>query len=270
MKKILFPTDFSSSAGNALEFTLKLAQELSAKVDILHLYQVQMWLEGDMAPEMVLQRMEQLAKQAEEDIQTFLQPFPSDYIGKTIAIQSSTIAREIVNQAEIGQYDAIFMGMQGEHATLEKIMGSVSTRTISQAKCPVLAIPAEASYQHIDKIAYATDLDTSDRRAVEELMKIAGLLGAEVHFVHVETQPQLGEMEDQVQLDNYPFDFVDFTILNNPSIVKGLDLYTEEKGIQALALFKPKRSLWDRIFHNSVSKRLAFQSEIPLLVLQAG
>lgn len=269
MKKILFPTDFSSSAANALEFTLQLAKEFSATVDVLHLYQVQMWLEGDMAPEMVLQRMEQLAKQAEEDIRSFIQPFPAEHIGKTMAIQSSTIAREIVNQAQMGQYDAIFMGMQGEHATLEKIMGSVTTRTLSQAKCPILAIPAEASYQRISKIAYATDLDTSDQAAVEQLMTFAGLLGAEVHFVHIETQPQLGEMEDQVQLENYPFEFIDFTILNNPSVVKGLDLYTEEKGIQVLALFKPKRPLWDRIFHNSVSKRLAFHSEIPLLVLHA-
>ncbi len=269
MKKILFPSDFSESSENALRFTLQLSREFSAVVDILHLFQVPMWLEGEVVPELVLQRIEQVTQAAEEKVHSFLQPFKSDFIGKTMAINSTTIAREIVNQAELGQYDVICMGMQGEHAAIEKIVGSVTTRTMQQATCPVLAIPAEAKFQAISKIAYATDLDTSDRAAIEKLMALAGLLGAEVHFVHIETEPDLGLMEDRVQLENYPFDFVDFTILNNPSVVKGLDLYTREKGIQVMALFKPKRGLWDRLFHNSVSKRLAFQSEIPILILQA-
>lgn len=267
MKKILFPTDFSSSSGNALQFTLKLAQAFSAVVDVLHLYQVPMWLEGDVAPELVLQRIEQMGRLAEEETQSFVQPYRSDRMGKVFAINSTTIAQEIVNQAEKGEYDLICMGMQGEHAAFEKIMGSVTTRTLKQASCPVLAIPAEANFKSINKIAYATDLDTSDQPAVEQLMAFAGLLGAEVHFVHIETQPDLGNMEDRVQLENYPFDYVDFTILNNPSVVKGLDVYTQEKEVDMLAFFTPKRRLWDIIFHVSVTKRMAFHSEIPLLVL---
>lgn len=270
MKKILFPTDFSEASANALQFTLKLAKAFSAVVDVLHLYQVPLWLEDDVAPELVLQRIEQMGKAAAEEVRSFTQAYDSKFLGKTMAINSTTIAREIVTQAENGKYDLICMGMQGEHAALEKIMGSVTTRTLKQATCPVLTIPAEASFKSIHKIAYATDLDTSDLAAVEQLMTFAGLLGAEVHFVHIETQPDLGKMEDRVQLENYPFEYVDFTIVNHPSIVKGLDLYTQEKGIDVLVFFTPKRRLWDRIFHVSVTKRMAFHSEIPLLVLHSS
>lgn len=268
MKKILLPTDFSASAENAIAYGLKLAQEFSAQIDVLHIYNIPIWLEGEVAPELVLQKMEQAANLAQEKVHTFLQSYPSDSIGKQMAVQGTAVAREIVNLAETDNYDLIIMGMQGEHAVLEKIMGSVTTRTIGQAPCPVLAIPAEARFQSMDRIAYATDLDTSDQPAVENLMTFAGLLGAQVHFVHIETQPDLGQMEDRVQLENYPFDFVDFTILNNPSVVKGLDLYTQEKEIDLLVLFAPKRRLWERIFHVSLTKRLAFQSKLPLLVFR--
>lgn len=266
MKKILFPTDCSRAAENALHYALPLAREFNAKIDVLHVYQVPLGLDGDLPPEVNLDRIEAGHKLAQSEMDSFIRSCDRDYLGKIRVVNSTAVAREIVKVAEEEKYELIIMGMKGKHALLEKIMGSVTTHTMKHAPCPVLAIPASASYQPLARIAYATDLGPSDQHAVEQLMAFAGVLGAQLHFVHVETTPDIGDMEDRVEIDNYPFDYVDFTILNQPTVWKGLDTYTKQKGIDLLALFAPQRGLWDRLFHVSVTKHMAFNSELPLLV----
>lgn len=269
MKKILFPTDCSIAAENALQYAVQLAKEFSAKIDVLHVYKVPFGLDGDLPPEVNLARIEEGTRIAQQEVDSFVQSYDKDCIGETKILNGNAVGREIVNKAKWEAYELIIMGMKGKHAVLEKIMGSVTTYTMKHAPCPVLAIPAAARYQPIERIAYATDLGPADQHAVEQLMEFAGVLGAQLHFVHVETTPDIGSMEDRVEIENYPFDYVDFTILNHPSVWKGLAIYAEQKDIDLLALFAPQRGLWERFFHISVTKHVAFHSELPLLVFHS-
>lgn len=266
MKKILFPTDCSHAAENALKYALKLAEKFSYSIDILRVYQAPFRLDHDLPPEIIQARIEKEAQLIQGEVASFLKPYQSNCMGEVMVINGTHFAQEIVNKAEEKGYDLIVMGMKGQRNVLDKMMGSVTTHTMRNAPCPVLAIPTEATFSPIESIAYATDLEPDDKHAVAQLMVWAGLLGAQVHFVHVETAPDIGVMEDRVRIDNYPFEYVDFTIVNNPSVPKGLAQYMQLKEIDVLALFAPQRGLWERLFHTSLTKKVAFQSEIPLLV----
>lgn len=266
MKKILFPTDCSIAAENALKYALKLAQAFSYTIDVLRVYQAPFRLENDLPPEIIHARIEQEAQLIQEEVTSFLKPYRNQVIGEITVLDGTSIAKEIVEKAEQKKYDLIVMGMKGERNVLDKMVGSVTTHTMRNAPCPVLAIPEGAKYGSIESIAYATDLGPDDRHAVEQLMLMAGFWGSQVHFVHVETSPDIGVMEDRVKIDNYPFEYVDFTIVNSPAVWKGLDQYMEKKDVDVLALFAPQRGLWERLFHTSLTKQVAFRSEIPLLV----
>ena len=269
MKKTLFPTDFSKAAEKAFDYAISLAVEMDAQVDVLNIYHLPFIDATNMPPEFVEEMLEEKRKAVKTKLQEFVKGKPAAVIGELMAEYGIFIPQEVRDLVKERSYDLVVMGTRGEHhSKLEKILGSVTTHTMMQAECPVLAVPEEAEWKPIQHIAFATDFGYKDHQAVDQLMGFAAALSAEVHFVHVETNPGIGQMEDQVTLANYPFKFTDFVVVNNPSTIEGVDKYIKEKRIDLLALFIPKRRLWERLFHNSFTKRMAFQTRTPLLVFQ--
>jgi hypothetical protein len=64
----------------------------------------------------------------------------------------------------------------------------------------------------------------------------------------------------------YPYHFTDFSVINNYSVMEGLDDYMVKRDIDWLALFIPQRRLLERLFHTSFTKRMTFHTTVPLLV----
>ena len=269
MKKILFPTDFSKAAEKAFDFTISLAKEMDATVDVLNVYHLPFVDATNVPPEYIEEMMEEKRKVIEMHIEEFVKNKPEKVIGKLLAVYGIFIPQEIKDLVVEGAYDLILMGTRGEHhSKIEKILGSVTTHTMMQAECPVLAIPEEANWKALKRIAFATDFELKDQKAVNQLMEFASTLAAEINFVHVETDPKIGKMQDSISLPNYPFNFTDFAVVNSPSVMEGIDKYIKENQIDLLALYIPKRRLWERLFHSSFTKKMAFHTRTPLLVFQ--
>lgn len=266
MKKILFPTDFSPTAKNAFEYALQLAEDMGGIIDIMSIYHLPMIDASSIPPDYIDQMLQEKRTKTEEQLRLFVRQAPRNLIGKLKAEYGLFISQEITDTARYGEYDLIIMGTKGIHNKVEKIMGSVTTNVMMQSNCPVLAIPEEASYKRIHEVAYASDFQPSDHLAIEQLMDFSNQLNANVHFVHVETNVPAGMVEDYFQVGTFPEGFSDFTVVNNTSVVEGLDGYVQENEIDTLALFIPKRRLWERLFHNSLTKRMTFHTKVPLLV----
>ncbi|RMG80305.1 MAG: universal stress protein [Bacteroidetes bacterium] len=266
MKKILFPTDFSPAAQNAFEYAMKLAADLDAKVDLLSVYSLPFADSGSIPPEYINTMLEEKEKNVRKKLEDFTQGFHNGNLGELITKYGIFVYQDVIDLAREGNYDLIVMGTKGERSAFEKILGSVTTHTMMNAPCPVLAVPKSSRYKTIENIAYATDFVPKDQAAVQQLAKFAERLGAKIHFVHVETDPDLGRLEDYVEIEKYPFEFSDFTLLNEHSVVEGMDEFIDRKKIDVLALFIPKRSLWERLFHRSFTKQMTFHAKTPLLV----
>lgn len=266
MKKILCPTDFSPTAENAFKYALKLAKDIDAKVDAVNVYSLPFAAESNMPPEYYYQMLGEKEKTVMEKLSHFTSGQINGNFGNAIAKNGIFIYRDITDLAQTEQYDLIVMGTKGEHNTFEKIMGSVTTDTMMNAPCPVLAIPEFAKYEQVKSIAYATDFAPKDEHAVEQLINISKILNAKVHFVHIETEPAIGDMKEMVEIDHYPFESTDFSLLNQSSVMLGLDEFIEKKDVNLLALFIPRRKLWERLFHRSFTKKMTFHSRTPLLV----
>ena len=267
MKKILFPTDFSETAKTSFQYAIQLAEVLEAEITLIHIYQLPFIHSEGIPPEQFQEMLDDLEAKVMEKLAQFASKFEEDtnVKMKTDAIFGAVISREITAFAEQQNIDLIIMGTREKHTIVQKWLGSVTSTTMIHAACPVLAIPPHSTYQPIEHIAYASDFSPTDTPAVKQLMQIAGLLGAQIHFLHVETNPDIGEIEDTVIIDNFPFDHVEFAVVNAHSIQEGLNKYIADRQIQVLALYIPKRRLWERLFHRSISKKLSFQSTVPLL-----
>lgn len=268
MKKILFPTDFSEAAKNAFAYALQLAEAMDGQVDLMHIYHLTSGEAGRLAPNLIEEAIEEHKREALSKMEAFVAPFPPDRIGIMRADYGVFIYQEIIDAAAQLPYDLIVMGTRSKRPTIEKILGGVTTHTMMHATCPVLAVPEEARYRDIQSIVYATDFQPSDQHAVNRLMDFAGALGADVHFVHVDTKAKAGNIENYIVVEDHPFKFTDFFVIGGHSVVQGLDGFIERKGVDLLALFIPQRRLWERLFHTSITKKMTFQVKLPVLVFR--
>ena len=265
MKKILFPTDFSSAAQNAFKYALHVAEELGAIIDLMSVYHLPITDAGSTPPDYIEKMLQDKRNKVKDQLKLFTKEAPNALIGKTRADYGLFVAQEIIDAAKYCEYDLIIMGTKGEHNRLEKLLGSVTTNVMMQAECPVMAVPEEAQFMGIHEIAYATDFQPSDELAIHQLTTFSKTFNANVHFVHVETKAAVGTVDDYFQTGIFSDSFTDFTIVNDHSIVNGLDQYVKTNEIDLIALFIPKRRLWERLFHNSISKKMTFHAKVPLL-----
>ncbi|MCC6724816.1 MAG: universal stress protein [Saprospiraceae bacterium] len=266
MKKIIFPTDFSPAAANAFRYAAELAKAVDAQLDVLNVYNLPVIDATNLPAGYVEQMLEEKQVLVKEKLEAFVAEQKDAPIGELMPVYGVFIPEEIRDIVRSGDYDLVVMGTRGEHNAMEKALGSITTFTMMNAGCPVLAIPDGATWQDIDYVAFATDFLPHEQQAVAQLMDFAKKVSAEVYFVHVETKPNLGTMQDYVTLSNYPYKFTDFAIVNSPTVQEGIDNFIKEKHIDLLALYIPKRRLWERLFHSSFTKKMAFHAKTPLLV----
>ena len=59
------------------------------------------------------------------------------------------------------------------------------------------------------------------------------------------------------------------THLSGHEFEDALQDYIKSNGIDILAMITYQRSLWDRVFHPSVTRRMSYHTTIPLLVIPA-
>jgi nucleotide-binding universal stress UspA family protein len=266
MKKILFPTDFSKTAGHAFKYAQAFAQEINGIIDVMHVFHLPIADAGSIPPHLIDELLAEQRRNALLQLKQFTQDCPDDLLGSLKADYGLFVFQEVTDTARHGHYDLIIMGTKGTHNQLETLLGSVTTHIMMQGPCPVLAIPEGALYQGISRIAYATDFESSDQPAVEMLIEFASLLTANIHFVHVESKSSEEETNLTETMGESPLLFTDFTVIKSSSVMEGLDHYIEDAKIDVLALFIPRRRLWERLFHSSFTKKMAFHSQTPLMV----
>jgi nucleotide-binding universal stress UspA family protein len=137
IKQILVPSDFSETSERALEFAMKLAHDTDATLHLLNV---------DDDP--VLNSpttSEQFRDKYEDKLATILASLLDDdsrqELTPTYSIRRGDAAVEIVNYANENGIDLIVMGGKGRSAIADILLGSVASKVLHSATCPVVHIP---------------------------------------------------------------------------------------------------------------------------------
>ena len=262
MKKILFPTDCSTLSYNAFLYAIELAKIMDVKIDVLSIFHLPMADASAMPPEYIEQMIEERRAATLANVKRFVdgQEERADELRVDYGV---FVATEIYEAAGDSDYELIIMGTKGSHNAFEKMMGSVTTQVMMHAPCPVLAVPECAEYKPLKKAVYATDFHLKDPEMVLQLLNICNALGATVDYIHVNKKAD--EPSSKVKTIA---GFAKVEHVNNPSVEEGINSYIDENSIDLLAMFMPRRGLWERLFHSSFTKKIALHTHIPLLVFR--
>lgn len=278
MKHILFPTDFSETARNAFRYTLMLADKLEAEVVVLHAIYPQ--YEGMDLPVMATQATQKKIEVARTLLETFVDAtveMVADELVNTATIETQveigSPASTITSFASREEVDLIVMGTQGEHNTLEKLFGSVTSEVIQRTSCHVLAIPGEAKLGKLQIMAFATDLKEADPYHIWELSKLLDEFSPILHCVHVASDQDSGKVLDMNDLQTFfshhaPLLQIQFHQLRGDDLSATLNEFAETFDVDMLVMTTPHRNFIERLFHRSQTRRMALHTRIPLLIFR--
>jgi nucleotide-binding universal stress UspA family protein len=276
MKNILVPTDFSENAGKAVEFAAVIAGSWNATLTLLSVYTPAVSRYNMISP-LLVDEIAQAKKEILEKLQLTAGTVKEVYPGVTChtTVGTGETVEGILEAVDAVKADLIIMGTQGASSIEKVLLGSNAADIIEKAECPVLVVPGGTEIHMPKNIVFATDYAYSDIEGARLLTSMARVFEATITFVHVTKNEE--DIDDELKVIEkfteeiksataYPN--INFKILSDNTVFMGLDSIVENAATDLMALSTRRRSLFEKLYNPSLTKKLAQYTQIPLLAFK--
>jgi nucleotide-binding universal stress UspA family protein len=273
MKTILIPTDFSDNAWNAMKYAAKLFEKETCKYILLNTY----YSAPPTVDSISVSFMESFSKGSKEGLEIALNRFKTlqHHVNTWFVVESAYgevqgVVARLTDQEPI---DFVVMGTEGAKGLQQIVIGTNTVSVINKVKTPVICVPEEASFQPIKKIVFATDYKILDNeKTLTPIKQLAVQYNAEIAILNVRNEKEVPVTVDEAEEGFAVHGFLegiehDFYSDNNKKIEEGILRFAEKHQADIIALVKREHSFLERLFTKGISDQVAFQANIPLLVL---
>jgi nucleotide-binding universal stress UspA family protein len=139
-KRIVHPTDFSSSAEPAFDYALESAKRDGAELILVHVLEPVPPFADELYVARALALLEAAEESARRGLDRLLARAKAAGVTASDVIVQGTAADAIVGVANERDADHIVLGTHGRTAMRRLILGSVAQRVTALASCPVVTI----------------------------------------------------------------------------------------------------------------------------------
>jgi nucleotide-binding universal stress UspA family protein len=195
LRRILFPTDFSRCAEQALLHALYLATKFRAEVHMLHAVVLHGYDPHNPAytfPEIDEDTLDRLQKATAEHMQTSLQHHETSGLQvKQVQVRGFSAAEVILTYATEQDPDLIVMGTHGRRGLGHLLLGSVAEEVVRFASCPVLTVREqedELLIDNVNRLLVPIDFSEHSQVAVSYAKELAAFYEAKLQLLHVVEQ----------------------------------------------------------------------------------
>ncbi len=273
--KIICPTDFSECSLNAIEYASKLGEMYKADLFLFHVpdkedYQKLASNEfhaGDQYG-FIQKKLDSLVKiVSQESIPNGLKSCQSEFIeGKTV--------NTILEYADAKNADLIIMGTEGVNDFKQNYIGTRASMLVEKSERDVMVIPRKVFFKSPKKLVYATDYLEEDKLAVQKVVELARFWECEIDVVHVSTKMKnidkslhmtmVQEIRPFIRYDKV--NFVLKSYRDEPGL--GLENYLIISKGDILITLSKKKTWFEQIFSNNLSRKMSYFINKPLLVIK--
>jgi nucleotide-binding universal stress UspA family protein len=279
MKNILVPTDFSNNSLKAALYAAEIAKKNGATVSFLN--SVPLGSEKLEEPLPLYDKYKNLVlEEVKEELEKFRDSVTTVYpnLKTTIEIKDGAVVNDIVEFSDSSKTDLIVMGTKGASGIKEVLVGTVAADTISRSHVPVLVVPGDYEIKEPGAILFATHHFEETKALLSIIMVLARLFSATIHvvvFIDLGTVYSGQFTENNERLTNY----INFLSGNYPDVkfkgevIDGKDfenaigLYHLHHQTDMAAMITYPKGFWEKIFHKSCTRRMAFHSTTPVLAI---
>jgi len=273
MVNILVPTDLSELSRVAVQYAIKIASKVEGNVTLLHVINIVDPTRATMRQRLVALEKE-LFQAAEEDL-TALANDVSKAMKSNLPIEIKIVKGPSFNdtvkkEAKRLRTGLIVMGTRGASGLKKYVMGSNTASVIEASHVPVLAVPELGTFKNFKNVVYASDLKHLEKE-LKLLIPYFEKFNSTVHLIHVTQSLKTAsavekKIDSVVQKAGYKNVIV--RVMVNKNVDEAIDHYVEAIKADLLTMFAHDHSFYEKLFDRSMTRKMAFQSKIPLLAFR--
>lgn len=272
MNTITVPVDFSDTSVHAAFYATGLAMDIRAQVELLHVIPLPLTVFDVPVPaegySISLEESDVSLKQ----LKTKLEAFSNDKVCISYRSVSYSFEEEIAHLNDRKDQFAVVMGGGSGGAVAAFLLGSFSLTAAQQLRHPLILVPPGCPYKPFTKVALACDM-----QQVETTIPIKGIRAIMEHYPARLELVYVSRPGEQM----YP-DFLreskllriclakyqpEIRIATGEDIKESLEDFTRKSGIDLLLLLPRERGFLKRIFHRSISRQMALQPGVPVMIV---
>ncbi len=271
MKDILVPVDFSDASFNAISHAAFIANAFNARLTLVHAYAGTSKFDKS-ADAKVYDSLEELDSANEKFLKAEIDGIARKFTVKIKGIVQKgkpvTVITEVAEKIKPG---LIILGMKGKGESNSRF-GSTTTSMIAKTSVPLLVVPKNASYQTINSVTLASDFNDEKMLVNFPLLeKIIAKFDPFIQILNVQKKDSklsaemiAGKMSTGLMWDKYNHSF---NIIEKDDIEEGINKFLKKHKTDLLIMVARKRNFFTKIFEPSHTKKMTYQTKIPLLVL---
>lgn len=254
---ILTATDFSEHAYAAVKAAIELAEDLDARVTILHTYDV------PSSTGMLVSIEHIIHKDAQKDMEKLVARLNSEKLNmrlvKTKLIKDD-VAVGVTKYSTRHNVDLIVIGNKGETGLNTIFFGSNAQNLVHNARIPVLVIVSEDPFQQNRDMLFAFEKEDHLKKVPTfPLVQIAGNFNSTIHMLRV-IKP--GEEAEKINIpDSFKGLSTKVVDVYGTDVIEEVGKYSEERDIQITCLIYKKRSWLESLFYGSTINMKQFATE---------
>lgn len=274
--KILCPTDFSECSLNAIEYAAKLGEKFNAELTLFHVpntedYQ-KLFAKNPVSMD--------LLTFAEKKLESLVQEVKNESMDKgllscTGIIEEGKTSSTILEYAEAHHFNLIIMGTEGINDFKKNYIGTRTSKVVAKSSVDVMVIPRKVFFKPIKKFVYATDYMEEDKKAIQKIVKMAKFYDSEIDIVHVGTKKKSIDKALHQTMVSEITPFINYEKVNfilksyrdDPGL--GLENYLITSKGDMLVTLSKKKSWFDQLFTNNLSKKMSYFINKPLYVIKS-
>lgn len=280
MQTIIVPTDFSTTAANAAAYAIQFAAQIKVKrILLFHAYELPIALDPLM-PGVQMLELDSYKDVATSNLENFRNElrsnFPNSTIQLDVAVEYGSITGGIELIATREKIELIIMGITGGGALEETLIGSNTTSVASALGMPVLIIPPQARFIPIKKMMLACDFEYADKYIPVDIIRSlindtqAKLL---VFNIEVDMEESNAKYPASVMGEGFAVHTLlqefqpEYHFTKNKEYVDGVNEFADTHEVDMIVSIPKRKGFFEKLFIKSTTKKLAFHTHLPLLVV---
>ena len=271
IKTILFPTDFSDRANKALRQTICFAKPLKAKIIIYHAYHRPTVPGG--TPEQLLKDLHEFEKHLDLNFKDLLRENKSlNEMKYEFRKELGVSVENIVKVSQEEPIDLIMLATKGAKG-FDELWGTKTAKIIKGVEVPVLVIPDNTTLDAISKVGIVCDYSKETHYdSLDFLMGFMDEMKLKADVITLNRSNKIMTKEElayrqlvRKKLESVP---TTFHFSFNGHVDDGIIKYALENDIGMVAILPKSYSFIESLFHESLTRQMAFHCPVPLLVLK--
>jgi nucleotide-binding universal stress UspA family protein len=197
IRRILLATDLSETADRALKQAVEVAAQHRAKIDIFHVVTLE-----SLDPANFQQALNAYMAKVEDEVFDDLSTRSDAIKTRGLAVETVVVRRPYPVEAILERIretgpDLVVMGTHGRSGLRKLLLGSVASRIVLEAPCPVMTVAKDAEVgegeQGFERILVPVDFNDHSEKAVEAAQALLAPSGRLIleHVVSSPAHPSL-------------------------------------------------------------------------------